>query len=81
VMTGTSHGCWSRGLVGSQSHACHSSYESGVISRVTSSPVVGGPRSAQTRCASVSLTAFLYAYLSANSTSFIDVELFLGDRL
>jgi len=36
VMTGTSHACWSRGLVGNQSHACHwSDIKSGVSSRVT----------------------------------------------
>jgi len=41
-MTGTSHGCLSRGLVGSQSPACHwLDIKSGVSSRITISPNSG----------------------------------------
>ena len=78
-MTGTSHGCWSRGFVASQGPACHwSDIKSEVNSRVTSSPDSScrGTTFCLDEVHVCEFDGVLSAYSSVNSTSFVDVELF-----
>ena len=76
-----SHGCRSRGLVGSQSPACHwSDIRSGAGSRLPSSPGIScrGTSWCLDAVRVCEFSGVLYAYLRVNSTSFVDVELFFG---